>query len=106
MYLSSSGIVGCGRRLLGCRGYRVALGKYVETQHPKTLPARGLRSVDGQQFSLRFVARSSRCGVVGGRLASTGYVKPWLRAEVVGHLVKHSATFQLRTTASPLPRNF
>jgi len=31
-------------------------------------------------------------------------VKPWLRAQVVEHLVNHSATIQLRTTTSPLPR--
>jgi len=30
-------------------------------------------------------------------------VKPWLRAQVVGILVKHSAKIQLRTTTSPLP---
>jgi hypothetical protein len=31
--------------------------------------------------------------VFRGRLASTGTVKPWLRAQVVEHLVNHSALF-------------
>jgi hypothetical protein len=33
-------------------------------------------------------------------------VKLWARAEVLGHLVKHSGKHQLRTTTSPLPPNF
>ena len=43
---------------------------------------------------------------IRGRLASTGLVKLWARAEVFGHLVKHSEKLQLRTTTSPLPLNF
>ena len=43
---------------------------------------------------------------VRGRLASTGIVKPWLHAQVVEHLVNHSALFYTPTTTWPSPRNF
>ncbi len=42
---------------------------------------------------------------VGGVLASTGLVTLWLRAQVLGFLVKHSGKHQTPTTTWRSPRN-
>ena len=51
--------------------------------------------------SLRAAARFN----ARGRLASTGLVKLWLRAQVLGFLVKHSGNFYLPTQTWRLLRN-
>ena len=88
-------------------GYRV--GRRRHATQVRDPAGRGPQRVQVQQDSVRGRNgrqhwRLRRDGV-RGRLASTGLVRPWLRAQVLEHLVKHSGKSQSPTTTWRSPRN-